>query len=117
MSTEALTGARPLNTSGALQALFRTNTLVFSAANGLLPLLPLYLRARGMAPFVVGLVLAAAYLAMACGVLLNARLAASNRAQQHFAVAAGCGGIALFGLGLPLAPWAVVLLLIGACWL
>jgi MFS family permease len=114
MSTEALIGARPLNTSGALRALFRTNTLVFSAANGLLPLLPLYLRTRGLTPFVVGLVLATAYMAMACGVLLNARLSAAHQSRRHVTVAAGCGGLALCGLGLPLAPWALALLLIGA---
>jgi hypothetical protein len=112
MATQPLTARRPAEHPRALRALLAVNLLLLSAANGLFPLLPLYLLSRGLQPSGVGLALA--YLATAGGVALNARPSSRFTPAQQVVTNALGGGLLLIALGQPLPVWALALLLIGA---
>jgi MFS transporter, DHA1 family, multidrug resistance protein len=61
-------------TRQSLHILFICNLLVFSTANGLLPLLPVYASDLGATPTLVGSLLAFAYLTLATGTMMTGRL-------------------------------------------
>lgn len=114
MTTQPLTAQRPADHPRALRTLFAVNVLVLSAANGLFPLLPLYLLSRGLQPSGVGLLMALAYLAMAGGIALSAGQTRTGTSAQRFTLNALGGGVLLIAMGYPLPSWAAGLLLIGA---
>lgn len=90
--------------------LFLCNLFVFTVGNGLLPLLPVYVRQLGATATEAGLYLALAYLALAAGTILAGLLVSRFGARRLFLASAAVSAVAPWLTAAATLPWQVGLL-------